>query len=895
MKLWRRWIRRAGLVLRHGRAERELDEELRFHLEREEEALRAAGLPPGEAARRARSAFGNVDRWRQATRDARGIRPLEEVAQDLRFAVRALRHRPAMTAATLVTVAVGVGALTGAFGMLRAVVLAPLPYGEADRIMAVGTAWQDQTDGGISPAEHFDLERDVQDAFVAYGAYATGDLTLTGDGEPLRVEGAFLSHGAFPALGGVPIVGRTFTRAEDRADAPVVLLSHSLWRDRFAGDDAVLGRALTVNETVVTVIGVLPPGFRLPEDLVGGTRTDLYLPLGLDPAMVDNRGSHFMAGVARLRDGTPQARGTAVVEAIGRRWTKAYPDDYPADMAFRTWATPLTDRVLGGARPVLGTLIGSAVLVLLLVVMNVAGLHLAAAEGRRREFAVRRSLGAGPGRLLRQIFTESVLTALVGGVLGLAVAHGATQLLLALDPPNLPRLSASGVTPGVAAVGLLSAVLAGVLYAVGPALRLVPTGRSGEPAAGLRQAERGATGTTGGVRGLLVAGEVAFAVVVLAGAALFLRSFQALVSVDPGFRPESVLTAAISLPSERYPEGADPARFQAELERRLSVLPGVRAAGAVSNLPLATGLGDLNFEIEGRPVPDDERSPHADWQVATPGYREAIGLGLVRGRWLRPGDHESAPGVVVISESAAQRYWPDEDPIGQRFRLGGGAGPGWVRIMGIVRDVRHDGLVEPPNPQMYLSHAQFRFWGSGAPVRSLTVVLRAERNPASLAAPLAQAVRDLDPLLPVFDVQTMEQVLARSVSQPRSLATVLGVFSVIAVLLAAVGVYGIIAHSVAERRRELAIRVALGARAGRVVWEVLRRGGVLVLCGAIAGLAVSLLIGRGLRAQLYGVDPADPATLLWIAAGLSLLGLIAAWLPARRAAGIDPALPLRVE
>jgi putative ABC transport system permease protein len=330
-----------------------------------------------------------------------------------------------------------------------------------------------------------------------------------------------------------------------------------------------------------------------------------------------------------------------------------------------------------------------------------------------------------------------------------------------------------------------------------------------------------------------------------------------------------------------------------ELERSLAALPGVRSAGAVSNLPLATGLGDLNFEIEGRPVPEDERSPYADWQVATAGYQAAIGLEVVRGRWIEPGDLASAPGVVVISEVTADRYWPDEDPIGRRFKLGGEAGPGWVTVVGIVRDVRHDALGARPNPQMYLSHAQFRFWGSGEPVRSLTVVLRAGSSPLTLAPQVRQVVRGLDSELPVFRVQTMEQVLARSVSRARVLAALLAGFSVIALVLAAVGVYGVIAHTVAERRRELAIRVALGARAGQVVWPVVGRGSVLVGAGLAAGAAVTVVAVQGIRAQLYGVRPLDVASLLVVGLGIAAVGLVATWLPARRAAAVDPAIPLR--
>lgn len=891
MGVAKRWARRLRILIGPNRARIRLDDEIRFHLEMEARALIEQGVEPEEARRQALRAFGGVERHRAEARDAMGVRAIEELREDLRLGLRDLGRRPALTAVVLLTLGLGFGASSAIFGLVDAVLLQPLPYHDAERIVRVRQMWADTPDGRISPAEHLDYERELSTT-SAYGAYAFGALSLTGEGEPARLPAAFLSHGALPALGVTPILGRVFTVEEDRRGALVVLLSHRLWQGRFGGDEQVIGRGLVLNDTTFQVIGVLPAGFRLPEDLISGSSTEVYSTLGISPATVTNRGSHFLEGVARLAPGISVAQGAREIEIITARWNREFADAYPERMNFSGTVEPIERRVLGGVRPVLFTLLGAAGLLLLIVAANVTSLRFAAVEIRRHDLAIRSALGAGKGRLIRMLLVESFVLAVAGGLLGVGIAALATDLFLAIDPPNIPRLEQVTLGPHVLLFVFVITVATGLAFGLPPALHLT----RGEPSSWLGEGGMRTTSRAGlRFRRFLVVAELATAIVVLAGAGLFTRSFSRLLDVDPGFRLDHVLTSRLSLPYSRYRDNTEVTTFYGQLTERLAARPGVEAAAAVTNLPLATSLGDLNFEIDGRPVPEGEVSPRADWQAVTPGYLEAMGLSLVRGRWIRRSDDETAGGVVVISESAASRYWPDEDPLGARFRLGGGAGPGWVTVVGIVRDVTHGGLDAEPRAQMYLPHAQFRFWGSGRAVASMTLVVRTTGDPGEFAPAMRQTVSELDANLPISAVGTMEEVLSRSVSRPRALAYVIVLFSVLALVLCAIGVYGVTSHSVSERRREFAIRIAVGARDEQLIRGVLRQGGWLIAIGVGLGALASVAITRSIAGLLFRVSPTDPATLLSVTAGLSAVGLAACWLPASSATRADPLQLLRGE
>ncbi len=817
---------------------------------------------------------------------------METLLQDLRYAARRLARSPAFTAVAVLTLALGIGANVAIFGVLNGVLLRPLPYDEPDRLVKLWNRWEGSPEADLSPAEYFDY-RDRVTAFVAMGAYATGAVNLTGGDAPERLGAGYLSAGVFPALGVDPALGRRFTPEEDSPSGePVVVLGHGLWTRRFGADPSVVGRTVFMNGSAHRVVGVMPPGFRLPEDLRGEGETEIYLPLGIDRTTVPNRGSHFLHGMARLRTGVTPEQAAAEVAGVARVFVDEYPDDYPEAMRFGATTEPLSEYVVGDARPMLLILLGAVGLVLLIATVNVAGLLLVRADARQREMAVRGALGAGRWHLARQLLAESGLLALLGGIGGVLLAVCATQMLVLLNPPNLPRPEAIGIDLRVLAFAAAVSLLASLLFGLAPALH------ASRPGLGRALRESGHSSTAGAdrqrFRSVLVASEVAVAVVLLVGAGLLVRSFVALRSVDPGYRTEGVLTLRLSLPQADYPDESAPA-FYRELRERVAAIPGVTAAGAVTNLPLVSGLGDLNFRIEGRPMAEGDVSPRADWQAVTPGYFEAMGMRVLRGRVLAPTDDERAPGAVVINESLARRYWPGADPLGARFELGGGAGPGWVTVVGIVRDLRHTSLAEPPRPEMYLSHVQFRFWDSGAPVRAMTLAVAGGTSPAALVPSVRDAVRRMDPDLPLADVRTMAQVRADSVAEPRFVMLLLTLFAGVALALASIGVFGMLAHAVVQRTREIGIRIALGAGAGEVSRMVVRRGIGTALAGLAVGIPAALAASRVLTGFLFGVSATDATTFVAIPLLLLAVASIASYLPARRATRVDPMVALRNE
>ncbi len=892
LHLPQRLLRRATLLFGKQAAERDMDGEIRHHLEMEEQLLRDRGLSAHEARRQARLKFGGVERFKERAREARGTRLAEDLAKDVRFAARSLRKRPLLTSVVVATLGLGIGASVSLFGFVDAVLLQPLPYGDAHEVLRIKQAYNGKADGNISPSEHFDYERGM-DGFAAYGAYTFGSASLVGDADPQRLQAAYLSHGVFPALGIRPVLGRAFTREEETTNAMVAVLSHSLWLNRYAGQPDIVGQDITLGEMKFAVVGVMPASFVIPEDMLAGVPSDIYLPLGLDPAdWAGNRGSHFMSGLVRMGPGMSASQANQRLATLGNQWVEAYPDDYPAGMDFQISSQPMSAYLLGNVRRTMWTLLGAALLVLLLAAANVSSLMLGMVDDRRREFSVRLALGAERGRVVRQVLTESLLMALVAGVVGIFVALAGTKLLLALDPPNIPRLETAGLSITGVAVAFLLSGLAGLAFGIAPALSISAKRLSAD----LKEGGRGNTsGTRQRLRRALVAGELVVGTLVLVGAGLFTRSFQQLTSVDPGFRAEQVLTARINVPSSRYPNPEDVVSFVNLVNERTAALPGVVASGAIKNLPLAVPLGDLNFRIEGRVIPEGESSPRADWQTATSGYAAAAGLTVLQGRWFEDADNADAEGAVVISEATAELYWPGEDPLGARFVLGGGAGPGSVTVVGIVRDVRHENLENEPMPQMYIPHSQFRSWTDGDAMRGQSIFIRTQGDPLALAGPLRALVRELDPMLPVAQVETLSSIRDRSVSQPRTLMTLLNIFSLLGLVLAAIGVYGIVGHSVGLRTREVAVRRALGARKIQVVSELLWKELRIVGAGLFIGLAAALILARAVSGLLFGVAPNDPLVLAGVVATLGGIAFLGGTLAARRAATIDPALALRAE
>ena len=811
------------------------------------------------------------------------------MSEDIRYALRMLRKNPGFTLVALVTLALGIGANTAIFSVVNGVVLQPLDYAEPERIVRVQTSWAGEPDAGISPAEYYDY-RDRVEVFSSLGVYAFSFPSITGGDRPERLRGAFVSSGLLPALGAQPLLGRAFTVEEELPGHAVAILGYDLWQRRFDGDERIVGTRVTLNGEPRTVVGVLPGDFRMPEDYTRGGATEVYLPLGIDRTTVPNRGSHFLAGVARLRPGVPHETAAAAVRALADRMVAEYPDDYPADMQFTATAFPLAEDVVGPVRPALLVMLAAVGLLLLVACANVANLLIARAETRRGELALRTALGAGRGRIVRQLIVETLVLAAMGGALGVALAASGIELLVALQLPDVPRIGAVTIDWRVLVFTTATTALAGMLLGILPAIAASRT----DPAVALHESSGRAGGGRARLRAALVIGEIAAALVLVIGATLLVRSYAELSSVDPGYRVDGVLTTRLTLPTADYAD-AEVAPFFRQLLQRLDGVPGIAGAGAVSNLPLATDLGDLNFDIEGRATPADAVSSKADWQTVTPGYLEAMRIPLVSGRTIEPVDDVDAPGVVVINETAAQRYWPGENPLGQRVLLGGGAGPGWVTIVGIVRDVKHAAFDEVPRSQMYLSHEQFRFWDDGGPVRGMTLALRTPGEPSALAGVVREAVAALDPALPLGEFLTMEQVVSDSLARPRLMMSLLATFAGVALVMGAVGIYGVMAWLVGRRTRELGVRLALGARARDVACLVLRHGLALTGAGLAVGLLLAAFLTRALAGMLYGVTPLDAWTFAAVPAGLAAVALLATWIPTWRAARLDPNVVLRHE
>ncbi len=891
MLWWNELKHRLAALVAGRRLDRELDEELDLHLEMETAARRRRGMDDAEARRTARAAFGGVERTREQCREARGTALLHDLARDLGFGLRLARREAAVSAVLVLTLALGIGATTAVFSVARAVLLAPLPYPQPDELIYVHTAWAEQPESGLAVSEFLDL-RDEVGAFEAFGVWAGGPANITGGERPEQVHGAFASAGLFPALGVGATVGRTFTEAETlpgRGD--VAVIGWDLWQRRFGGSRQVVGERVRLDGRDVTLIGVMPPEFRLPDDF-GGQPTELLLPLVVDPAARGDRGTHFLDAVGRLAADAGPEEAAQETAAVAAGFAARYPDAYPPEKRFAAVARPLHEVVVGDARPVLLLLLAAAGLVLLVACANVAGLLLARGRRRRREMGLRTALGASRRRLAAQLVAEALLLALAGGAAALAVAGGALSLLHRFPPPGLPRADQVTLDPAVLAFTAGVSLASCLVFGLVPALRAA----RGEPSRGLAAGGRTLAGSRGEGRSgaLLVAAEVALTLLLLVTAGLLGRSLLALVGVDPGFEPSGVVAADVSLPGPEY-TNEQVLEVYAELVERLEAVPGVESAGAVSFLPLDSGRGDINFEVEGRPLPDGERGRTGDWQVVTPGYFGTLGLRLHAGRFLADGDRPGAPGAVVVNRTLAETYWPGGSPLGERLVLGGEhTQPEVATVVGVVEDVKNLGLDAAPQRELYLSHRQFRLWTMPIAMYDMTLVVRGP-DPAALRRTVEREVAALLPDVPVSDVRTLEEVVGRSVARERFAALLVGLFTVLALLLAAVGVYGLLAYAVERRRREIGIRRVLGAGVGSILRDTVGRGLAVVAAGAAAGLAASLLAGRLLQGLLFGVDAHDPLTLLL--APLALLGasLLASSFPARRALALDPAHELRGE
>jgi putative ABC transport system permease protein len=818
---------------------------------------------------------------------------MQTLIQDLRFGARMLLKQPGFTLIAVVTLALGIGANTAIFSVVNGVLLRPLPYPGHERLLMVWSNFQTQglTRLGLSQLEYVRL-RSESKAFAQVGAFRGSTATLTGTGEPERVAASLASANLFETLG-VPVFrGRGFTPAEEEQGRNnVVVLSDGFWQRRFAADPQVIGQALTLNGQSFNVLGVLPPDFQTPNELLGGERPELWLTLGLNLAQL-NRGSHNLNTIARLQDGVSQAAAQTEVSAIINRVVSENQSFYPVDGAYRNDVTELREEVVGNVRLALLVLLGAVLFVLLIACANVANLTLARGETRQKELAIRAALGARRFTLVRQLLIESILLALVGGGCGVLLAVWGVDALKTLSPDNLPRLAEVRVDARVLGFTLLVSLVGGVLFGLAPALRAAQT----DLHAGLKEGGRGSHAERSRLRSALVVAELALALLLLVGAGLLINSFWRLQRVNPGFNPAGLLTLALAPPATAYQNAEQINALYERLLEKLRAVPGVQAVTATSPLPF-TFNNDTIMQIEGRPFDLNATNLSTDFTTVTPAYFQTMGVRLLRGRLFNDGDQEGALPVAVISETLARAHWPNEDPLGRRVRLLDApperATTRYMTIVGVVADVKNQGLNATPRQEMYVSLGQQA--STGVNIRSMALVLRTELEPLTLAQTVREAVWSVDRNIPIANVQTMEQILAASVAQRRFNATLLGVFALVALCLSAGGIYGVLAYSVSRRTQEIGVRMALGANRRAVLRLIIKQGMRLALTGVALGLAAALALTRLLAALLFGVSATDPVTFALIALLLLLVALLACWLPARRATKVDPLVALRTE
>ena len=804
---------------------------------------------------------------------------IDTLRQDLRYALRALRRNPGFTLAAVLTLALGIGANSAIFSLVNGVLLRELPYPEPARLMTVWGHYPSTGRSTVSLPDYVDWREGTR-TFAELAARYGRTLNLGGgegfDGEPEQVASDLVTPNFFRTVGVALALGRAFVEEEGRAGAPeVAVLSHGLWRRRFAADPAILGRSVVLNGRPFTVVGVAPEGFRFLRDV------DVWTPLRVD--MSTQRRSEFLTVVGRLRPGVTPVQAKADMDAVARRLAERYPETNASWTSLEV--LPLKEYLVGDVRRPLLVFSGAVALVLLIACANVANLLLARASGRSREIAVRLALGAGRPRLVRQLLTESALLALLGAATGLVLAVWATRGLQVAAARLVPRLDEVQVDGTVILFSLGLAVVTGLLFGLAPALRLA----GGPLATTLRDGTRSVGGgRLARFRSGLVLGEVALAVILLVGAGLLLQSFERLTRVNLGFRPEGVLTYGLVLPSAVYGDDAQlPALYERILERTRA-LPGVRSASMASELPMG-GANYITFQIEGRTPPADVGEDLQPFAVS-PGHFATLGIPLRRGRLLETGDAAGAPDVAVVNEELVRRFFGGGDPIGRRISVDGtGEGaPRWMTIVGVVGDVAQEAVTAAPYPQVYAPLAQ-------SPVRTVAVAVRTEGAPMALARAARGALAAAEPGLPPRDVRTLEERVGDTIAMPRVSAVVFSLFAAVALALAAIGLYGVLAYTVTQRTREIGIRLALGAAGSEVLRLVLWQGMRPALAGIVVGLLAALATTRLMGSLLYGVGATDPLTFVAVPLFLATVALAAIWIPARRAAHVDPMIALRAE
>jgi len=870
------WWLRMRALLRRGRVEAELDEELRFHLERQVEKYLQSGLSREEAQRRARLEFGGIALAKEECRDARGVNFIETMLQDLRYGLRTLGKNPGFTAVAVLTLALGIGANTAVFTVANGVLLRPMPFPEPERLVLVSLAPQGgpfEWQPGVSDRDYLAFRQQDQ-AFERIASFTSrATANLTGAGDPVQIPVAYATADFFPTLRMNPEIGRGFLAEEDEPGRDnVVVLSNELWKERFGGDSGILGRTVRLDGISRTVVGVMPAGFAFPE-------VKMWMPLKV---RIDEHNSFTRPVVGRLRPGVTTHRAQAELETFAELRPLG-PGENKRDRL--PLIIPLKDLLVANIRPSLLVFAGAVAFVLLIACANVANLFLARAADRGHEMALRSTLGAGRWRLVRQLLTESTLLSLAGGACGILIAFWSVPALLALAPAGkVPRMEMIRMDGWVLAYTFGASVISGIVFGLAPAFHATRRARES-----LRQGGRSLTTGHERMRSALTVSEIALALVLLTGAGLLLKSFLRLRAVNPGFSPHSVVTITVDLPDSTYRTALQMRAFHQRTLDELSRLPGVFAAGAVNLLPLGGFLTMGTFQVEGSRRPPGFM---VDKPCISPGYFRAMGMPLQSGRDFSEADNETAPGVVVVSHSVARTLWPGENPLGKRNSMEDEPKPeDWLTVVGVVDDVKQRGLAKSSDPAIYQPYLQI---SSPFFLSHMTFVVKTAYSPESVASGIRTVLRSVDKDQPI-SIASMDTLIAATTAESRFQARLLAVFAMASLALTIVGIYGVLAYSVAQRTREIGVRMALGAQGADVLGMLLRKALFLVFAGIVIGGAGALALMRVLEKFLFEVKPADLPTLAGVMVILALSALAACYVPACRAMRVDPMVALRYE
>jgi predicted permease len=860
----------------------DLERELQSDLELEEEEHRESGLSQEDARYAARRAFGNATLIREQTRETWGWMRLERFVQDVRYALRQLGRNSGFTAICILTLALGIGATTAIFSVVDALLLRPLPYPNAPRVVRI---WNTFTPRGmmeipISEPEFNEYRQSRSFAHVA--GFSVGTLTLTGSGDPLHVAASWGTPDFFSVMGTVPLLGRVFTTDEQQqGHAQVAVLSHRLWQNRFGSSREIVGKSILLNGQSCTVVGVMPQTFNFPSNDV-----DVWQPLPIAPAS-DKVGNHYLNLVADLKPQTTLNQARSEMATILGRILHKYPKYYGGAAGLGVSLIPLRQQMVGNLRPTVLVLMGAVGMMLLIACTNVASLLLARGEDRKREIATRTALGATRLRILYQVLIENLLLFAAGGTLGLLLALACIKTLSAADYLNVAETG--GVTLDLRVLSFAASVslLTGLLFGLIPALKASRSNFNDALKTGGRDAMGSHHRTR--IRSLLVITEIAFSLVLLAGAGLMIGSLQNLLGVSLGFNPENVITMRVSLPEARY-SLARTVAFYHQLQGRVRGLPGVEAVAIVNQLPMSDVTANASFDVEGRPSNTDINV--ADTQIISPDYFRAMGISFMRGRFLNDEEAKLPPASVIVNRTLARKVWPGTDPIGKRIRLG--PDYPWLAVVGVVADIKNHGSNVATKPEIYflLTDQPFQMW---VDLRSMTLVVRTSSEPEHMVSAIRGQLKQLDPELPIYKVSTLKELVSSSISQTRFPALTLSLFACTALLLAAIGVYGVLAYTVAQSRHEIGVRMALGAQQGQILRFFLGQGVRWAAVGGCAGILVALIMVRFMRSMLFQISAYDPKNFLAVVAVLSAVVLLACSIPALRATRVDPMVALRCD